>query len=78
MLFTNKHDSKGNPFRYPTCILDSAEYAKIVSEINTNYDLYKKEPYPIHYSIGVDNHYYVYFFENHGFNDYNIVEKFEF
>ena len=33
--------------------------------------------YPVHYSVGIDNHYYAYFFENHGFNDYNIVEKFE-
>lgn len=48
------------------------------SEINTNYDLYRNEPYPVHYSISTDNRYYVYFFENHGFNDYNIVEKFEF
>lgn len=27
---------------------------------------------------GTDKRYYVYFFENHGYNDYNIVEKFEF
>ena len=41
------------------------------------YNIYRDKPYPIHYSVGIDNHYYVYFFENHGFNDYNIVEKFE-
>ena len=26
----------------------------------------------------LDNRYYLYFFENHGFNDYNIVERYEF
>ena len=46
-------------------------------EINTNYELYKNEPYPVHYSVGIDNRYYVYFFENHGFDDYNIIGKFE-
>lgn len=70
-------DSQGNPFEFPTCLLSKNEYAKINSEINTNYELYKDEKYPIHYSIGDDNHYYLYYFENHGFNDYNIVEKFE-
>lgn len=78
MHYIYRRDTKGDPFRYPGCILSNAEFAKIISEINTNYDLYKDEPYPIHYSVGVDNRYYVYFFENHGLNDYNIVEKFEF
>jgi len=77
MEFVIKYDSKGNPFKYQTCYLDYREYTKIISEINTNYDIYRDKPYPIHYSVGIDNHYYVYFFENHGFNDYNIVEKFE-
>lgn len=71
-------DAQGIPFEFPSCILDKREYAKIISEINSNYDLYKDEKYPVHYSVGIDHHYYLYFFENHGFNDYNIVEKFEF
>lgn len=77
MDYTYKCDSKGIAFRFPSCHLNSTEYAKIISEINTNYDLYKNKQYPVHYSVGFDNHYYVYFFENHGFNDYNIVERFE-
>ena len=77
MGFVTKRDSNGKAFHYPTCNLDYREYAKIISEINTNYELYKDKPYPVHYSVGVDNRYYVYFFENHGFNEYNIVEKFE-
>ena len=71
-------DTQGRPFEFPTCVLDEKEYAKIISEINTNYDLYRHESYSVHYSVGLDKRYYVYFFENHGFNDYNIVEKFEF
>ena len=65
------------PFRYSSCYLDSREYAKIISEINSSYDLYRDEPFAVHYSVGTDNRYYVYFFENHGFNDYNIIDKFE-
>ena len=77
MKHSNRWDSNGNPFEYPTCHLSYKEYAKIISEINTNYELYKNEPYSVHYSVGIDNHYYVYYFENHGFNDYNIIGKFE-
>ena len=58
-----KRDEKGNPFEFPTCYLEKKEYAKIIGEINTNYELYKDEPYSVHYSVGGDNHYYVYFFE---------------
>lgn len=71
-------DLKGKPFEFPSCLLNKKEYAKIISEINSNYEMYKGEQYCVHYSIGTDNRYYVYFFENHGFNDYNIMEKFEF
>ena len=66
------------PFCFPSCLLDSKEYAKIISEINTNYDLYRNESFAIHFSVGLDDKYYIYYFENRGFNDYNIVEKFEF
>ena len=76
MGFVFRYDSKGVPFEYPACYLDYREYAKIISEINTWYELYKDEPYAVHYSVGTDDRYYMYFFENHGFNDYNIVEKF--
>ena len=66
-------DSKGRRFEFPTCYLSLAEYAKIVSEINTNYELYKDEFLAIHTSVGLDNRYYAYYFENHGFDEYNIV-----
>ncbi len=66
-----------NSFKYHSCDLDRREYAKIVSEINSNYGLYRNKPFAVHYSVGIDDRYYVYFFENRGFNEYNIVEKFE-
>ncbi len=64
-------------FQFPSCILERAEYAKIVSEINTNYALYKDELFAVHYSVGTDNRYYVYYFENLGFSNYRIIEKHE-
>lgn len=71
-----KFNSSGN--RYETYILDSQEYAKVISEINSNYEVYKGKEIAAHYSVGLDGCYYIYFFENHGFNDYNIYEKSEF
>ena len=68
---------KTKQFEYDTCVLGSAEYAKIISEINTNYGLYVNQPYSVHCSVGLDGRYYLYYFENHGFNNYNIVEKIE-
>ncbi len=78
MGYIYRLDSKGRPFEFPACILEQAEYAKVISEINTNYALYKGQRFSIHYSIGVDNRYYMYFFENRGFNDYNIFEKYRY
>ena len=77
MSLSSVYDSKGIAFEYPACYLNNKEYAKIISEINNNYELYKDERYSIHYSLGIDDRYYVYFFENHGFNDYNIYERYE-
>lgn len=62
-------------FKYKTIYLEESEYAKIVSEINTNYNKYKKEKLCMHFSIVIDGNYYVYFFENAGFNQYNIYAK---
>ncbi len=72
----NSQDLDGRAFAFPTCLLNRREYAKIISEINTNYDIYKDKEFCVHYSVGVDNSYYMYFFENHGYDNYNIFEKF--
>ena len=69
-------DQNGEPFIFPTCILSRREYAKIVSEINTNYELYRGKGFCVHYTVGADDRYYMYYFENHGYDDYNIFEKF--
>lgn len=73
-----KLDSNGNQFEFPPWVLDANEYAKIISEINSNYEIYKGQLIAAHYSLGIDGIYYIYYFENHGFNDYNIFEKSEF
>ncbi|MCR5743363.1 MAG: hypothetical protein K6F92_06525 [Lachnospiraceae bacterium] len=52
--------------------LPKAEYAKIVSEINTVYGKYKGEKYCMHCSFGIDDLPYRYYFINYGYNDYII------
>lgn len=63
--------------KYPAFELSSAEYAKIVNEISTNYGKYKNKRFAIHMSYGIDNRPYWYYFENHGFNNYNIYQRIE-
>lgn len=72
-----KLDTKGKHFRFSTFNLAKDEFAKIISEINSNYDSFKGKEIAFHASVGLDNRYYIYYFENHGFNDYNIFNKFE-
>ena len=59
-----------------TLRLDSAEYSKITSEINQiYYTQYHNKPISMHTSYGMDGLAYCYWFENHGFNNYNIFAK---
>jgi hypothetical protein len=62
-------------FIYNTFVLNKAEYAKIYSEINTNYAKYEGMAFAIHASYGLDNKPYWYYFENHGYNNYNIYMR---
>ena len=64
-------------FIYNTFNLSSAEYAKVYSEINTNYGKYKGKRFAIHATYGVDDKAYWYYFENLGFNRYNIYMRVE-
>ncbi len=57
--------------------LDRREYAKIISEINTDYEKYEGKRFAIHMSYDNDGNAYWYYFENHGFNDYNIYMRVE-
>ena len=55
--------------------LDVSEYAKMVSEINTNYNLYEGKRIGIHLSYGIDYQAYAYVFENRGFDDYIFIAR---
>ena len=62
-------------FYYNTFILSPREYAKICGEINTNYSKYEGRVFCVHASYGIDDRPYWYYFENHGYNDYNIYMR---
>ena len=64
-------------FQYGTFRLPGAEYAKICSEINTNYAKYRDKPFAVHASYGIDNKAYWYYFENHGYYNYNFYLRVE-
>lgn len=68
-------DEDGVQFSEDTFYLSKSEYAKIISEINTYYKVYEGERYSIHESFGVDGVPYLYYFENHGYNKYNIYNR---
>ncbi len=66
-------DSDGFPFSKPRFWLAPKEYSKIISEINQIYDAqYCGKRIAAHPSFGIDGKTYIYWFENHGFNEYNI------
>ena len=66
-------DANGVPFTKPAFWLNPAEYRKIYSEINLIFDVqYKDKRVAAHTSFGIDGKAYVYWFENHGFDNYNI------
>ena len=58
-------------FMYETVYLPTQEYAKIVSEINSNFDKYRLQKIAIHMSYGTDGRPYWYYFEIRGYDDYN-------
>ena len=72
-----KYDTRGKPFSRPVFWLDPDEYAKICSEINDVFESqYKGQSVCSHRSYGTDGNAYMYWFENHGFDDYNIFMRF--
>ena len=68
-------DEIDKPFKLKPCNISSKEKSKIEHEINTNYSKYNGQEYCVHYSYGLDNVAYRYYFENHGFNQYNLYKK---
>ena len=63
------------PFLFPPYRLNPKERTKIEHEINTNYRKYDGQEFCVHYSYGLNNISYKYFFENHGYNNYNIFSR---
>ena len=70
-------DSRGIPYTKPRARnLSKREASKIGHEINTNYSKYKGMKIGWHISYSPeDGKAYNYFFENHGFGEYNIFKK---
>ena len=64
-------------YLFATFLLSGAEYAKIYSEINTNYAKYRGKQFAVHASYGLNNKAYWYYFENHGYNEYNSYMRLE-
>ena len=70
-----KLDKNGFPFELPEADFDWKEKEKIRSEINTNYIRYRGKEFAAHFSYGLDDMPYVYYFENRGFDDINIYYR---
>ena len=51
------------------------EIEKIRHEINTNYIKYKGLRVIAHPSVGLDNIYYIYYVENFGFDNFNLLGR---
>ncbi len=62
-------------FYFETFVLPAKEYAKICSEINTNYSKYEGKYFAIHLSYSIDNRAYWYYFENQSYGNYNIYMR---
>ena len=62
-------------YSYPEANLPWREIEKIRHEVNTLYSKYRGRALIIHKSIGLDNRYYDYYIENHGFDNIRIIAK---
>ena len=68
---------KKKSFHYLEADIPWKEKEKIRHEINNVYARYDGLSVIAHRSVGLDNHYYIYYVENHGFDDYNIFMRVE-
>ncbi len=71
----NEHDNNKERYFFPAVEFDWREQEKIRSEINTNYSKYENDRFCVHLSYGLDGNAYAYYFENHGFDEYNIYVR---
>ncbi|SEA58938.1 hypothetical protein SAMN05216349_11819 [Oribacterium sp. KHPX15] len=69
-------DMNGVPYLFPSLKLENAEIAKVCHEISTNYGKYKGKEFIMHRTKDLDRNCCIYFVENRGYGDYNIVGKY--
>lgn len=69
-------DMNGTPFSFPSLELGIAEIAKVCQEISTNYAKYKGREFIMHRTKDPERNWCIYYVENHGYGDYNIIEKY--
>ena len=74
MIF--RRDMNGVPYSYPSIKLVDAEIAKVCQEISTNYGKYEGKPIIMHRTTDLDRNWCIYYVENRGYGDYNIIEKY--
>ena len=71
-----RYDMNGIPFSYPSLELEHAEIAKTCHEISTNHRKYVDRPLIMHRTRALDGTWCIYYVENRGYGDYNIIEKY--
>ena len=71
----NDYGEETKDVHVSSIILSPKEYGKIVSEINSNYALYRNERFCMHYSLDNFGRYCIYIFINYGYNEYVFVGK---
>ena len=76
MSNTFRYDMNGVPYSYPSIELEKAEIAKVCQEISTNYAKYESKRIIMHRTKDLDRNWCIYYIENRGYGDYNIIEKY--
>lgn len=71
-----RYDMNGIPFSYSSLELEKTEIAKVCHEVSTNYVRYQGKSLIIHRTRDLNRDWCVYYLENHGYGDYNIIEKY--
>lgn len=66
----------GVPFSYPSLDLGNAEIAKVCHEINSNYMKFADKKLIMHRTRDFEGIWCIYYVENRGYGDYNIIEKY--
>ncbi len=76
MINIFRYDMNGVPFSYSSLELEKTEIAKICHEISTNYCKYAGKKLIMHRTRDIEGVWCVYYVENRGYGDYNIIEKY--